>query len=380
MTIIFLIAIHSFRCYNASLLSAKEKKGMGVEMNFYQELQLNQAGSKAIIRQAKSAKEKAYHISVYLFKIFITMVFCVAFVTGYSKLFGSENSIVGVVILLCIMGFRFVNTGLKPSHGIIAMILIFIILAFGPRLANSGGFVLQFVVNLGSIFLLMLLGCHNVIFFNQSTLVLGYLLLFGYDVTGSAYRMRLLSIFIGAVMTILVYYHNHRNKQYKRTLLDLIKEFHIHSTRGRWQLAITLGVSLIIFVTGLLGFPRTMWVGIAAMSVIQPFHSDMNHRVTGRIWGNVLGGILFAVLYHIVPESYYFTFGIIGGVGVGLSASYGWQAVFNSLGAMTIAAEFLGWQGAIFYRILNNVCGALFGYVFFYLIGKMQEITIKDKN
>ena len=342
-------------------------------MNFYQELQLNQAASKAVIRKAASGKEKAYHIGVSFFKIFITMVFCVAFVTAYSKIFGSENSIVGVVILLCVMGFRFTNTGLKPSHGILAMMLMFAILTVGPRLANSGGLVFQFFVNLGSIFLLMLLGCHNVIFFNQATLVLGYLLLFGYDVTGEDYKMRIYAIVAGAVMTILVYYRNHKNKQYKRTLVDLVKEFHVHSTRGRWQLAITIGVSLSILFAGLFDFPRTMWAGIATMSVIQPFQTDMKHRVMGRIWGNALGSVVFVVLYSIVPETLRFTFGIIGGIGVGLSATYGWQAVFNSLGAMTVAAEFLGMQGAVFYRIFNNVWGALFGYLFFGLISKIQS-------
>ena len=349
-------------------------------MNFYQELQLNQAASKAVIRQADSAKKKGYHIGVYLFKILITMIFCVAFVTAYSKLFGSENSIVGVVILLCVMGFRFTNTGLRPSHGIIAMLLMFIILAVGPRLANSGGLIFQFLVNLGSIFLLMLLGCHNVIFFNQSTLVLGYLLLFGYDVTGHDYIMRLYAILLGAGMTILVYYHNHRKKQYKRTLVDLVKEFHIYSTRARWQLAVTLGVSLCIFMVGLFGFPRAMWAGIATMSVIQPFQADMKHRVTGRIWGNLLGSVVFIILYRFMPETLRFTFGIIGGIGVGLSASYGWQAVFNSLGAMTIAAEFLGMQGAVFYRILNNVFGALFGYLFFWFLSKILKFGEKREH
>ena len=37
----------------------------------------------------------------------------------------------------------------------------------------------------------MLLGCHNPFMFNQSTLVLGYLLLYGYDVSGRSYVMRL---------------------------------------------------------------------------------------------------------------------------------------------------------------------------------------------
>jgi len=362
------------------LILNKSREVLFIEMNFYQELQLNQSASKAVIRQANSVKEKAHHIGVYVFKIFITMLFCVAFVTAYSKIFGSENSIVGVVILLCVMGFRFTNTGLKPSHGILAMILMFIILAVGPRLANSGGLAVQFLVNLGSIFLLMLLGCHNVIFFNQSTLVLGYLLLFGYDVTGHAYHMRLYAILAGAVMTILVYYHNHRKKPYKRTLIDIIKEFHIFSTRARWQITITIGVSLIILITGLLGFERTMWAGIATMSVIQPFQADMGHRVTGRIWGNILGSVIFVILYGLVPETLRFTFGIIGGIGVGISATYGWQAVFNSLGAMTVASEFLGVQGAIFYRILNNVCGALFGYLFFGAISRILQLCERTER
>ena len=172
---------------------------------------------------------------------------------------------------------------------------------------------------------------------------------------------------------MVVYYRNHKNKQYKRSFVDLVKEFRISSTRGQWQMAITIGVSLGILLAGFAGLPRTMWVGIAVMSVIQPFHGDMKNRLTGRIWGNLLGGVVFAILYHIMPESLYFTFGIIGGIGVGLSATYGWQAVFNSLGAMTIASEFLGWQGAIFYRVINNVCGVVFGFLFTNIISILHS-------
>ena len=35
---------------------------------------------------------------------------------------------------------------------------------------------------------------HNPFMFNQSTLVLGYLLLYGYDVTGKSYQMRLVGM------------------------------------------------------------------------------------------------------------------------------------------------------------------------------------------
>ena len=46
--------------------------------------------------------------------------------------------------------------------------------------------------------------------FNQSTLVLGYLLLYGYDVSGHAYQMRLFGLAAGALLVCAVFYGNHR--------------------------------------------------------------------------------------------------------------------------------------------------------------------------
>lgn len=96
-------------------------------------------------------------------------------------------------------------------------------------------------------------------------------------------------------------------------------------------------------------FCRTVWIAESdvgrnckAMSVLVPFHADMKGRIKGRIPGNILGGLTFIVLYLVLPESMYSLIGILGGIGVGLSATYGWQAVFNSWGAMSIAMTFLG--------------------------------------
>ena len=74
-------------------------------MTFYQELQLNQAGSKNLLKKSETLKEKLYHMWVYLVKIAATMAFCFFFVSIFSILFGNENSIVGVVVLLCLMVF-----------------------------------------------------------------------------------------------------------------------------------------------------------------------------------------------------------------------------------------------------------------------------------
>lgn len=333
-------------------------------MTFYQELQLNQAGSKAIIRNSATKKEKHYHMAVYVFKILLTMAFCMAFVMGCGAIFGSENSVTGVVLLLCVMVFRFADFGIRTSHSVYTMAVIFAILTFGPRLANMCNAGLEFIVNSVCILFLMLLGCHNVLMANQSTLVLGYLLLYGYDVTGKDYQMRIVLMTVGAVLTILIFYRNHRKRTYKRGFLDLFREFDLTSSRTRWQLTLTFGVSSILLIAHLCQIPRAMWAGIATMSVLLPFQSDMKQRIKGRIPGNIAGGTLFFVIYNLLPDALIPYIGVIGGIGVGFSATYGWQAVFNSLGAMTIAVGLLGVPGSIFFRIFNNALGALYALAF----------------
>ena len=108
-------------------------------MTFYQELQLNQAGSKSLIKNCKTPKEKLHHLFIYIFKVFINVAFCVAFVTAYSMIFGNDNSIVGVVILLCILVFRNVDLGIHAPQSLLSLSAIFLILTFGPKAANLLG-------------------------------------------------------------------------------------------------------------------------------------------------------------------------------------------------------------------------------------------------
>lgn len=124
-----------------------------------------------------------------------------------------------------------------------------------------------------------------------------------------------------------------------------------------------------------------MWAGIAAMSAILPFMEDMQYRVRKRIVGNIAGVICFTALYFLLPPSIYAYIGIIGGIGVGLSAQYGWQAVFNTFGALAIAAESYGLKGAVSLRVIQNVFGVVFALVFcavFYRIMSVKA-SVKEK-
>ena len=329
-------------------------------MTFYQELQLSSTGSKQLIKNTTDKKEKRRHILIYNFKVYLVMVFCVAVVTLYSKLTGSENSVVGVTVLLAVLVLRQADFGIKTTHGLLSIAGIFGILIAGPRLSNMLSPIPAFFVNVFCIMLLMILGCHNVIMYNHSTFVLGYLLLQGYDVSGHAYLLRVEGLLAGMVICMAIFYKNQKNRPYRRTFLDLFREFDLSSARNRWYVKLTFIVSSAMLVMSLLGLPRAMWAGIASMSVCLPFPDDCGERAGKRAAFNIVGCLLFVILYLVLPESMYPYIGMIGGIGVGYSAGYAWQTAFNTFGALSIASGLFGMPYAVALRIGANVFGAAY--------------------
>ena len=56
--------------------------------------------------------------------------------------------------------------------------------------------------------------------------------------------------------------------------------------------------------------------------------------------------------------------GILGGIGTGLSASYGWQTIFNAFSSPAVAVPVFGLPYAIFLRIFNNIFGSVYTWLF----------------
>ena len=232
-------------------------------MTVYQELQLSSAGSKNLIRRSENKEEKKRHIFIYNAKVYLVVAFCFAVVTAFSLLFGSANSIAGVVVLLALLVLRQADFGIRTSHGLICIGLIFGVLIAGPRLSNMLPPGYAFFANCIFIMILMVLGCHNVIMSNHSTFVLSYLLLQGYDVSGADYQKRILGLLAGMLICMVVFYKNQKLRPYRRSFLDLFREFHIRSARNWWYIRMTLTVSTALLIMNLLGLPRAMWAGIA---------------------------------------------------------------------------------------------------------------------
>lgn len=329
-------------------------------MTFYQELQLNAAGSKALIRITEEKKERIRHLLIYNFKVYLVVAFCFAAVTLFSLIFGNENSIAGVSVLLALLVLRQADFGIQTPHGLLCIMGIFSILMTGPHLSNLVSPFPGFIINFICILTLMFLGCHNVIMSNHSTFVLSYLILQGYDVNGHSLAMRTAGLFCGMILCMAVFYIKQKNRPHKRKFEDLFHEFDPRSLRNRWYFKLTVCVSTAMLLASLLGIPRVMWVGIACMSVCLPFQKDLEVRAKARGIYNIAGCLIFLVIYTVLPESLHPMIGIIGGIGVGYSAKYPWQTVFNTFGALSVASGAFGVIGAVILRIVTNAASAVY--------------------
>lgn len=343
-------------------------------MTFYQAMQLGANALKPMIKDTTDEKLKRKYITALIVKDFLCLLFCMAVVIAFSIIFGNENSIVGVVTVILLLTFRFSNLDFDVKQSAFTLLGIFGIYMIGPFIASISNPFVASIINFIFIMIMVVLTCHNVVLANQSTIVLCYLLLYGYEVTSiDAYINRVIGLLVGGLIVSGIFYYKQRKLKLKHKLSDVIKDFTLTNERSRWQLKLSLGICTGMLIGELIGLPRSMWIGFSCMSIIQPTQNRIEFRCKARPKYLILGCLMFGLIYAIVPTSLKGNIGILGGLLVGLSATYEWQTVFNCFGALGAAVPILGVELAIIARIANNIFGALYSKVFNNVFIKLEE-------
>lgn len=350
-------------------------------MTFYQAMQLGANNLKPLIQNTKDKKLKQKYLTALIIKNILCLIFCILMVTVFNKVFGSENSIVGVVTVIALLTFRLSYLDYNAKHSAFAIFTIFCIFIIGPYLASMSTPILSFLINFISIMVIVVLACYNVNLSNQSIFVLGYLLLYGNPVSNvGVYSNRAIALLVGGVIVSGIFYIKQRKTEFKSTFTDVIKGFNFSNERTKWQLKLALGVCSGMLIGELINLPKVMWIGFACMSILQPNEEKTEFRVKTRFPYIIVGGIVYFVICLFIPEESRSLVGMLGGLLVGFCATYQWQTVFNCFGALSSAVPVLGLGGAIILRILNNGIGAIYSKVFNYVFDKVYKKMMEKQK
>jgi len=343
-------------------------------MNFYEAMQLGTCDLKPLIKATKDEKLKKKYVKALIVKNFACILFCIAVVTFFNNTFGVENAIVGVVTVIALMTFRFSNFDFKTGQSAMAMLCIFAIFIISPCLATMVNPLTGSIINFVSMMVIVVLSCHKVALSNQSTLILSYLLLYGYKINDiNAYTNRVYALVLGGIIVAGIFYYKHRKIEFDNSFSDIIKDINFNSERTKWQLKLALGVTTVILIGEILNSPRVMWIALACMSVLQPDKEKIKYRSKIRYIFSIIGCLMFASVYLILPQEYRIYAGLLGGIMVGFSGKYSWQTSFNSFGALAAAVPIFGLSGAIIIRITSNIIGVIYSQIYGNAFDKISD-------
>ena len=336
-------------------------------MNFYQAMQLDVSVCKGKIGNAANPSERHKLIAALIVKDILCVLFAVVFISILNFLFGDENSSAAVVIFCILLTVRFVDFGYCLKSSLINFFIIFVLLTFSPCIAQSVNPAWGFLINFLSIGFIVISACHEPLYGGAGLYLFAYMFLYGNPVGGHLLVLRVFEMLLGCLLCGIIFYINHRKKDYGKTFSQIVKDFSLFGPLGKWQFQVTLGLSLGILVGELLQVDRIMWVGCACLTVLSQYGERPNKRAFQRLGGVVAGSVLFGIVYQLLPASAHSYLGIYSGLLLGLCAAYHWKTLLNCFGALLMATNIFGVKSAIILRIINNIIGCCFGVLFYYV-------------
>lgn len=320
--------------------------------------------------------KKIKQIRTEVIKKLPVFLFCVLFINGYNWLCGTENSIVGVVLLMGILILLGADLGYRAGQASICIVVLFVILAFGPKLSLIHP-VLGFIVNIVSLSAIMIFSGHDLSQSGNLPFTMGYIMLQGYDVTGIAFQKRWVSLLVGGVIVALLYYAAHKKTTQKRTIKDLFLENRLESTRTQWYIRLVSTLCIVMLVGELVHFPKTMWIALTVLSLSTPLEAEYKNRMIRRVPATIIGSVVVFTLFEtFVPTQYQVMIVLLAGFLSMFITSYFIKTIYNSFSALITAVLIFPADQAIGIRVLANLIGvavALLSIIAFSMLFKRRK-------
>lgn len=299
-------------------------------------------------------------------KDILCVLFAVVFISILNFLFGDENSSAAVVIFCILLTVRFVDFGYCLRSSLINFFIVFVLLTFSPCIAQSVNPAWGFLINFLSIGFIVISACHDPLYGGAACTCLP---ICSYTESGWRTSARAPGIrnAAGCLLCGIIFYINHRKKDYGKTFSQIVKDFSLFGPLGKWQFQVTLGLSLGILVGELLQVDRIMWVGCACLTVLSQYGERPNKRAFQRLGGVVAGSVLFGIVYNCFRLPPTRIWESIQDCCSASAPPYHWKTLLNCFGALLMATNIFGVKSAIILRIMNNIIGCCFGVLFYYV-------------
>lgn len=299
-----------------------------------------------------------------IFSNLLKVIFIIAFVVLYSKVFGSINTLTGISILVALMTFWCIDIGINKKQAPFIIILLFLLTGLSNRLAMFNP-VLGLIINFTTAFLITYIPSNKPEYKAYMAFILCFIFNESNPVTGHAFFIRMLSLLIGSFLVAGVYFFRHRKSDLNYdTIQKSLSNINITSDRFIISIKMALGVSIAMLIGTLLDLKRTMWIAISVMSLTQIDFEQTKIRFKNRILSTVIGSIVFVVLFQLlIPDKYVFIVSLILSYIYSFLVDYKYQVILITVSSLSSALAIFDTSTAIGLRIGLIIIGCILGYL-----------------
>ena len=342
-------------------------------MRFYDALQMDPSVLKGAIRRSEDRREQWSLRLALALRSALIVLFAIVLISLASRIFGSDNTPMAVVLFCVLLSVRFVDLDYHIGDSLAALAVTFILLLLAPVLAASLPPLAAAAVHCLALFAIFFLTCQRPEWGNGGLYNFAYIYLSGSTVTGEALVRRAWLTLAGYLICAVILFAKHRHKH---------RETRFHHVLGRsdrsdpahlWRLRLSLGIGLALALGQALQVERAMWMGFACGSLLAayPYSPSVAERSWQRLLGAAAGCGAFFLLYQLTPEALHPLMGPLGGFCLGFCTDYRFKTMFNCFGALMLAAGLYGVPGAVALRLWDTLLGVGFALAVSFLFHRL---------
>ncbi len=352
-------------------------------MRFYDALQLDPSCLKPKIRASEDPKERRKLALAMASRSLLIVLFAILLIAPVSPIFGPENSAMAVAMFCIFLGLRFVDFGYCIKDSLVNLAVVFVLLLIAPSAASVVNPIFAAIIHSVAFFIILFMTSDSPEMGNAGIYTFAYIYLSGNPVTGDLLWKRALLTLVGYVLCAVILFVKHREKNKTVRFWDMVAQFSMDNKKTQWHIQLALGVGVILALGSFLNLKRMMWAAFACGSILGCYAAtpvEAKGRVGQRMTGALAGSLIFFFGYQLAPEAIRPIFGPLGGICMGFCTDYRYKTACNCLGALFMATALYGVPESVFLRVLNNLLGAAFGYVFLVLYQKVMNVCFNDST
>lgn len=296
------------------------------------------------------------------------------FILAYIKIFGDENTLIGVSIYVGLAMFPVCDSNMKRSSMLLVIAIVFIGSGLVSQLDALSPWI-SFPINFLFVYLVMMMTSEPTYLKLNIVMLLPFLFCQSVPVSLEQFPTRMIGILSGTFLMILATYFGWKKRGFgSEDSKSFRQQLSLNKKHYKTGIRMATGISIAILVSSILKTEKVLWITLVVMSLTQINSEEMLSRIKYRILGTVLGSIFFFLAFEYLLGREYAIFIVLlfGFIGL-FSDEYKHKQFINTVSAINASLILFNTKNAIW----NRFAGLALGIAIVLILYFIEKLMVK---